>query len=275
MPALDIAGYIKQLDSLKFSKLECGVCGEETLVAGLKKEGMCQFCEAHVPSKPKNITDASARERGEINELLASGDWEEAAKHIDDFAGPKDDPLVVYAAGMFYWFYSDYKYHKQDHNLGGYMEENADNRYSSLYTTVKAKDNLYLSMRLIDDASKLGADEALLYTKFITDIRLKRPQYAIKTLEQLREVSKKGLVVDYAEMAYAVVTNDKAAEQKCTSLMEKHELNAFYYFSRVLVRRKMLNEALRILDKVTDMAYMPMAEELSKKIRITQEASAL
>lgn len=272
--ALDVGKYVKELDSIKLSKVACGVCGAQIMYVA-KKDAMCQFCESHSSASPKGANADSAKQLDAIRDLIGGANWDAASTYFSAYAGQKTDPLLTYAAGIFYWYYSDSKYHNLDHNLFGYMEQNAKNMYDSLHITVTAKDYLYRAMKLIENQNDVAADEGLLYTKFIIDIRLKRPHMAAKTLQLLNAMKKSDRITEYANMVFAVITEDKSAAQKIAALMDKHELNAYYYFAKSLVKMRKLGDALKVLDKVASISDMPMAEELARKVRIVQQASAL
>lgn len=271
---MDARRYLARVDKIRYQKLECSVCGTEALTPSTT-DTICQFCESYVP----NETTASGDSKEallRITDLLAEKRWDDASELFPKYAGKMADPLVTYGAGIFYWYYSDKLYYDKNYALKGYMEKNAENVSKALYATVEAKRYLYKSMRAINDlTARVAPNEMLLFTKFSIDMRLRRPYMAAKTLVVLNSIGKNDLVRDYANMAYAVVRGTKDAERLLDRLLARGELNAFYYLSKHLVKTKRLKEALIVLNKITSMAHMPMAEELIKKIASTQEARSL
>ncbi len=273
MSDADLAKYIKQVSLPKQGKKECKACGSD--VRSPNKDGICHFCELPCTMAAKNVDKSASKSIETVWQLIGDSKWDAAATYFPSIAGQKDDPVSVYCAGIFYRYYSDRQYHDQDHNLLGYMEQNAKNMHDSLYTIVTAKDYLFRAIKLVSLDQDAQRDEKLLYLDFITNVRLKRLHLAAKTLQLLNALQKTSIATEYANMVYAVETSDKSAEEKLSMMLNKQEPNAYYYLALHLVQKKRLRDALTVLDALSKSVHMPMAEELSRKVRITMQASAL
>ena len=83
----------------------------------------------------------------------------------------------------------------------------------------------------------------------------------------------KGLLTEYAQMAYDIETGSEEAAASLEKVLARNYANAFYYLARHLASQGKTEEAKSVLLRLNKRAYTPMAERLLRKINNAQEES--
>ena len=109
--------------------------------------------------------------------------------------------------------------------------------------------------------------------KLLAEIKLHRPADAAETLSQLRAIDMKGLLTEYAQMAYDIETGSEEVAVSLEKVLARNYANAFYYLAKYLARQGKTEEAKSVILRLNKKAYTPMADKLLRKITAAQEES--
>ena len=132
-------------DSIFLSNLVCRCCGNKVYVLSDAQESICNFCEAFVSMKDKDVVHGNRSVENNLalmQKSASTGKWEAGVASADALAATKN-PYFLYGAASFYRFFSDYTYNGVDYTLGGFMYSNAEKRSN------KPQINKYNAMALI------------------------------------------------------------------------------------------------------------------------------
>lgn len=275
---LDGKKYLRQLMGLKPAALSCPHCGTKTLSAS-GRSAFCNFCEQYIEIL---AAEAQGDKRAEaafaaVQAPMSAGKWDDALKNADQLLKNNSDPRQLYLLALFYLRLSSIKYHKTDYALRGFMEANADNIRSSLDLTMKWKECFFKAIKIVGDelGKNLQIDAELVFIKFMSEIKLQRLVDSFKTLRALQTLDKKGNLMSYALIVYNVEARTKEEEESLAKMLAKNEVNAFYYLAKHLAKQKRLEEANKILQKLSETTDIFMVQDLLSKVRATQEASKM
>ena len=277
---MDVSGYLKRLDKIKFSEETCPSCNSAVLSAN-PAGAFCHFCEMYVAGDAEHKMDSSAATAfTAAHEATIKGDLVSAIGAIAPLEASAD-PLVLYGVGNVYMVLSDYTYHGVNYALGGFMYSNADKRNdeynknssNSMHLLSKAKEMMYASIFTINKAAK-GEDWLYLYTKFISEMKLKRLAPAHLLLNELNK-QRQTPVNPYSNLAYTIRAGGKNAEKLLRPLLDIGEINAYYYLAKYLADRNDLSGTQKVLIKISSRTRMPMADDLMLKAKEISAATAL
>lgn len=277
---MDVSGYLKRFDKIKFSEETCPSCNSAVLYAG-PAGAFCHFCEMYTPIDSKRkMDDSAAAAFTAAHAATIKGDTMSATSAMAPLEASAD-PLVLYGVGNVYMALSDYTYHGVNYALGGFMYSNADKRNdeynknpaNSMHLLSKAKEMMYASIFTINKAAK-GDDWLYLYTKFISEIKLKRLALAHLLLNELNK-QRQTPVNSYSNLSYTIWTGGKNAEKLLRPLLDTGEINAYYYLAKYLAGRNDLLGAQKVLTKISSRTRMPMADNLMLKAKEISAATAL
>ena len=263
------SNYLGLLSGIKDSDSKCGFCGSQVFLTA-KNEGVCNFCEAYIPSEtPAKYKPALS----EIQKLIDLGKIEDAKAKADAIISGNMDPSLLYGAANIYSFISDFKYYDLNYSRKGFMEENSANIYYSLDMTSKSKEMFYKAIK-----TTLGTEGSLnstqsLYLLSMSNLKLKNSIEAIKYISMMKEDP--SLPKEYSRMVYSIETKNKEAYERIASLISKGNANAIYYLAKYYVNNKKLEEAKLILEKFNEKVRMPMSVFLLEKINRLLEEIAL
>ena len=258
----DYKKYAKAFDALKLSQFVCARCGFETHSASTNS--FCNFCEQYA--------SAAAATRPaflDVHAYIKQGNWEDAAKKVEELLKTDKNTETFYLSGLFYAYFSNLRYRKVDYGAKGFMDTNAENIRAGLDLVSKSKEHLFGAISLVAAEPKKGVqpDQDALFIKFMSEMKLRRFVDASKTIKTLQ-----GAQAEYAEMAYGAQTGSKSTPG-LEKLLARNEVNAFYYLAEHLARQKELGEAAALLRKLNDRINLFMAQELLNRVVSVQEAS--
>ncbi len=259
--------YIKYIETIN-AVMRCAVCGSDVASAE-GKEAFCHFCEAYVYPEDKMQQEATAA-LNEVQDRIKKAEIENAIGAAMKMQ-KSSKPDVLYALGVFYSFFSDYRYYSLDYNLGGFMEGNSKNIYESLDLIAKSKEMLFKAIKIAGKDAEV--DPNLAYVVFLSNIRLGRRVQAERALEMLEKTEKRSQIKDHARMIYAMATNDKDALKYISSGIV--ELNSFYYLAVYLIRMKRYKESRRLLEALIKKCHMPMALYTLHRLDLFEQETAL
>jgi hypothetical protein len=256
--------------------LTCPHCGSDTKFIG-GKDAFCNFCERYISAQETNFQKEGGLELPfiEVHSLIKQDEWYDAAKKVEMLLKQSSDPLFLYNSALFYYCFSNRKYHERDYTLHGFMEQNAKNISESLDLTSKWKECLFKAIRRINNEIKNNSpvDQDLLFVKFMSEIKLNRLADSRKTLNVLHGSGAQAIRDNYAFMVYSVENDEKGAEKSLDGMLSRGEVNAFYYLAKYLAKHRKINDADSILKFINKRANVLMAQELLYRIESTREAS--
>ncbi len=272
--------YLKKLGKIQYSEIQCPSCGS-TVMSTSPAGSFCHFCEMFASEEDVHKVDSATRKVLKLATAARSnGDW---ASSMAALAALEDseDPLILYGIGRAYGAFSDYTYYSVNYSLGGFMNPNADKRNdefnrnpnNSMRLLSKAKEHMFSAIYIIKNEMD-SRDWLYMYTQFMAELKMKKIAQAAISLSNLE---KNGItpVNAYAEMAYSVEMHSKDAERFLKPMLERGELNAFYYLARHLAWSGRLDESRQILIALCAKVYMPMGMQLLNKANETIEATSL
>ncbi len=277
---MDVSGYLKRLDKIKFSEETCPSCNSAVLSAS-PVGAFCHFCEIYVPVDFERKMDPGAA--AAFTAAHAAAVKNDTMSAIGAMAPleASADPLVLYGVGNVYMVLSDNTYYGVNYALGGFMYSNADKRndeynknpVNSMHLLSKAKEMMYASIFAINKSAKED-DWLYLYTKFISEIKLKRLARAHLLLNELNK-QQQTPVTPYSNLSYTIWAGGKNAEKLLRPLLDIGEINAYYYLAKYLADRNDLLGAQKVLAKISSRTRMPMADKLMLKAKEISAATAL
>lgn len=275
---LEYKRYLQDINTVSVLDLTCPHCGATTKSAG-GNDAFCNFCEQHIVVPESEIEKEKGAEIAfmEIHSAVAGNDWQGAVQKAEQLLKGSSDPRIFYLSALLYESFSNLKFHTKDYNRLGFMEENAVNIRESLDLTFKWKEYFFKTIRLVNDEIKKnsGAEESLVFIKFMSEIKLKKFVDAARTLKALGGAGVEDRANDYAKMVYNVEADTKEAEASLRKQLARNEVNAFYYLAKHLAKQKRLDEANALLRKLNERANIFMAQELLNKVVSAQEASKM
>jgi hypothetical protein len=209
-----------------------------------------------------------------LHEALNAPGWEDSFEKAEHLADGSSDPALLYVMGVFCSRLSDVAYSSRNYGQGS-AEENGARIQAGLDMASKSKDYLYNASDMagsgIDSASG-KADAELFYVKFLCEVRLRNLADAHVTLKYLGNSDKQGFLEAYASMVYAVEADAKDAPAMLAPMLEKTEMNAFYYLARHLALHARLGDAKATLLALGKKADALGSAPLLKKITECEDA---
>jgi tetratricopeptide (TPR) repeat protein len=274
---LDDKKYLGQLMSMKLAAQTCPHCGSQTHSTG--KNSFCNFCEQYIDIVAgENQGDRNSQVAfASVQVPMQAGRYNEAIKNAEILIKNNSDPRQLYLLAQFYLSTSGVKYRNRDYSLPGFMEANAQNIGSALDLTMKWKECYFKTVKIIGNELKnnIQVDSDLIFIKFMSEIRLQQLIDAANTLRMLQSMDKRGMLAEYALLVYSVEKNAKQAEASLGKALANEDANAFYYLAKYIARQKKLDDAEKILQKLSESTEIFMAHDLLSKVRSTQEASKM
>lgn len=259
--------YLKLLNKQTVSEFDCQFCGS-SLALDNENEGICQFCEGYIFTKGYQYA-SSAEKFADIHKMIQYGRVEEAKTALDTLTAKSTDYAFLYGAANIYKLISDLKYHDLNYSRQGFMEENSSNIYYSLDVVAKTKEMFYKVIALINGSQNRSPGSDMLL--FLSYMKLKRHVDAGKTLGSLA-AAEQSLEKQYFEMMYSAETDAKDSYGRIRALVSKGNYNAIYYLAKYYAKKRNLDAAKRILDKLNPKIRMPMAIFLSQEVdRLIEE----
>jgi hypothetical protein len=273
---LDYKKYMAKLASAGLSELTCPHCGSPTM-STKGKNAFCNFCEQYTSASESEFNKEVGTEVAfaEVSIQTLAGNHDEAEKKVVALLKGSRDANIIYISGLFYLYFSDFKYKSRDYGLSGFMEANSDNVRASLDLTSRWKECFFKVRRLlkVELSNDVMIDSSYLLMKFMCEVKLGRLVEAGKTLKAMRSSNPQDIATEYAGMVYAVKKNDKGAEAILEKMIDKGEVNAFYYLAEHLAKQHRLDDAGNVVRWLNGFTKMFMAQELQRKIESSQHAS--
>ena len=269
---LDGKSYLRLLASYRPVARRCPHCSASMLSAS-GRASFCNFCEQYVDVSATEAQTPFVAVRSQID----ANDWDAALKSAEQMMKGNADPEQLYVLGVFYLNLSTIRFQSRDYNLMGFMEANANSIRSSLDLTMRWKECFFKVIKLVGDELKasIQADPALVFIKFMSEIRLQRFVDAAITLRTLQSLDKRGVLSEYALLVYSAEKNTKQAEASISVMLAKGEINAYYYLAKYLAKHNKRDEAIAILQRLSQYARVSMSQQLLYRIMLTQEASKM
>jgi hypothetical protein len=273
---LDYKKYMAKLASTGLSELTCPHCGSPT-ISTKGKNAFCNFCEQYTSASESEFNKEVGTEVAfaEVSVQTLAGNRDEAEKKVAALLKGSRDASIIYVSGLFYFYFSDFKYKNRDYGLSGFMEANSDDVRASLDLTSKWKECFFKVRRLVkfELSNDVRIDGSYILMKFMCEIKLGRLVEAGKTLKAMRNSNPQDIAAEYADMVYTVRKNDKSAESILEKMLDKGEINAFYYLAEHLAKQHRLDDAENVVKWLNSFTKMFMAQELQMKIESSQYAS--
>jgi uncharacterized Zn finger protein (UPF0148 family) len=275
---LDYRKYIEKIKRSSLAEVTCPHCGSGTItIAG--QYTFCNFCEQHTGVTESEFHKQVETEMAfaEARSQILAGRTADAEKKVADLLKATSDPKVIYLSGVFYLYLSNLKYGTRNYELPGFMEENAENVSAAMDFTSKWKGCFYNTMKIMNAElfNAVMLDTSFLLIKFLSEVNLGKMAYAEKTLKSMRAPNAEDPVSEYANMVYAVDSNGKDAEIRLERLLDKGEINSFYYLAKYFAKQHLLDDADAVLKWLNGFANIFMAQELQRKIESSRSASEI
>ena len=215
--------------------------------------------------------DALGDELRRIQDESAKVPAGDALSGLEKLLEGNDDPEAFYVSALLCLRFSDLAYLDRNYALPGFMEENSAKIGASMALASKGKDYLCRAAAIAGEAA--AQKRETLYIKFMSEIRLRRPADASRTLEQFAGTDSNDVLANYARMVYAVSAGTKSAERLLAAALKANEPNAFYYLAEHLARKGRLAEAVGVLAELGQKADVRISAGLLGRIRDAQAAS--
>lgn len=273
---LDGKKYLRMLPASKPPLQKCPHCGSDTFSTS-GNVSFCNFCEQYVDFMVSQSGDDQVAEAvfALVQSQMHDGNWGQASIEADKLIKGNPNPRVLYLLGIFYRNFSTARYQQTNYNLNGFMEANAQSIKDSLDLTSKWKECFFKAVKIVNDElyKSVQADADWVLLKLMSEVRLKRFVDASITMSSLQTIDKSGARFEYALMAYSVEKNTKQAEASLSKPLGRNELNAYYYLAKYLAKHNKLDEAAAILQKLSAIANVSMAQELMHRVKLSQDAA--
>lgn len=227
--------------------------------------GICPFCEQYADQTESQLKKSKElyATLSEISTNATTQKYEDAMKAFDKLIAITKIPQVLYAKGVFHLYLSDYEYSKRDYETpNGFMEENSDRIDAGNLHFSNAKALFFQAIILADKQMQGNPDPLLNYTKFLSQMQLRRMLDTKKTLATINAISSDAPITKYANMLYYSMINDKKADAYISKVTEIGIPNGFYYYANFLTEKKNLGEAKRILLKLLEKVDIHSAKKL-------------
>ncbi len=242
----------------------CAFCGN-VFYSYETTGAICSFCHQFTESSSKELeSDPFFIELRDANASISQMKEIDLAE-ITSKAVAKNDPRYLYGAAMLNLRLSDIKHRNKNYRLGGFMEENAkeEEEAHSLYSTAKA-----LLFDTIDLCKKNEAsDPKLYYLEFISRASLNDLHGMGVSIEMVRKNEKERNAAEFAEMLYAIASNDKRAEEYIKNVISLGEIAAYLELGRFYAKEGKLREAKKVLSQLASNGIaMPSSQILFEKV---------
>jgi hypothetical protein len=274
---------MRLLDSISSSGLICRCCGNKVYSLSGANESVCNFCEAYVSSRDKDVVHGNRdieNNLGLMQSSAASGRWVDGAAAADSLAAT-NDPCFLYGASSFYRFFSDHTYYGVDYNLGGFMYSNAEkrsdevqrNKYNAVALISKSKEFLFKSLKIINASP--NPEDHLLFIKFMANVKLNRLDHAQKTLAEIGGRQNMDMVKFYANTVWMVNGGKKLSDKYIDEGVTYGLSNILYYLAISAAKHGDLDGAINMLDQLAPRSNMPAALYAGIRLRDIRNASSI
>ncbi|MDE1828587.1 MAG: hypothetical protein KGH65_05500 [Candidatus Micrarchaeota archaeon] len=255
---------IKALGREPDAQFMCAYCGH-SVPSYNPNFGICPFCEQYaeqLESDLKRNKEAFAA-LTEISTNTTTQKYDDALDSFDRLIAIAKTPQNLYAKAIFHLYLSDYEYGKRDYQTpNGFMEENSNRIDAGNLHFSNAKALFFQAITLADKQMQGNPDPLLNYTKFLSQMQLRRMLDTKKTLAAINAISQEAPITKYANMLYYCMNNDKRADTYISKVTEIGIPNGFYYYASFLAEKKNLGEAKKILLKLLEKVDIHSAKKL-------------
>ncbi len=236
--------------------------------------GICNVCEMFSHTTPEELEKEQEAKQllSDLHTCLLSKTWEKAIETADAIAA-KNDPYLLYGAGIAYLAYSDAEYSNIDYNLHGYMEENSDCRESGIRISYKAKQYLEQAIWICANDPNITADASTSYIKFIASVKLGKPEDMQVYLNEIIAKGADSVIARYASMVYySFLGNIKRSNQLAQLLIDLGIETSNYYVARNMLKQHKYKAAKKALEELLAVTEMPEARKLLEYVKATLSA---
>jgi hypothetical protein len=279
---MKVAAYIKREDSITLSDLICRCCGNRVYVLSDVQESICNFCEAYVSMRDKDVVHGNRGTESNLalmqNSAMA-GKWEDGVAPAEALAATRN-PYFLYGAASFYRFFSDHTYYGVDYTLEGFMYGNAEkrssepqNKHNAMALISKSREFLFAALKIINDTQ--NPEDPLLFIKFMANVKLGRKVHAQKALAEINSAAGTDMLKLYANIVASVSSGSRLAEKYLNSGLSYGISNTLYYLAMHAAMQKDIGNAIRILDPLAVKSNMPAALYLGVRLKDVRNASEI
>ncbi|MCL5430217.1 MAG: hypothetical protein M1504_01920, partial [Candidatus Marsarchaeota archaeon] len=188
-----------------------------------------------------------------MNGFVSEGNYGEAINEHKKLFDKYNDPFYMHSFGMLYMQSSNHEIRMIRYDRKGFMEENAVHKKNAIDNMSEAKHIFSRTSTMCEKEFSMGNINALLlYTYFMTNIKLRRLKTADRAIKMLSEEGSTFLV-NYSKMVLeAELGNPNGVLDSAAKLTGKDAtINAYYYRAWALFRLKQYNYAKSIIESLT------------------------
>jgi ribosomal protein L37AE/L43A len=269
-PNINARRYAALVGSIgQLNRVACPYCANDTFTANPGAYWICSHCESAIygPSVASNRGNAQAVSA--INAMMEKGDYKTAAAEYEKIAKTTGGVVYWYRTGLIYFECSNAEISQIRYDRRGFMEENSTHRDNAALATSRAKLMFYKAVRMCEDSFDQGvADPQVAFAYVMLGAKVDNLRYIKKGISVLKIYNVSALV-EYASMILGTATKnyDEILLHAANLLtVGMFTVNAFYYMSWALFKKRRPEDALLILHKLSQFVHTPSVNALIKEI---------